>query len=250
VGVARLRVRDLLMGPLTSLDRRLPAYAVGVVAAACTAVLASGGAVVAARAGAPGRVSSLGPAGQSASPSATPSPTASPKPKKAVTVADFLAPYDTLVPGFERVSDKLSGGGPIDLAKAAAIESGDRTPSARDKKLIGDAGFVRGYSRVWDDGDVTVVVYVYEWRTPLAARTFVRGAKLVHERRHDAWATGVPYAAGSCRRRDGDIVDGEVLSAGHHTFIVAVIRDGSCSTHTQIARLAKVQYQHAVALHA
>jgi hypothetical protein len=238
------------MGLLSSLDRRLPAYAVAVVAAACTAVLASGGAVVAARAGAP-RASSLGPAGDGPSPSATPSPTASPapKPKKAVTVADFLAPYDTLVPGFERVADKLSGGGPIDLTKAAAIESGDKTPSARDKKLIGDAGFVRGYARVWD-GDVTVVVYVYEWKTAVAARTFVRGAKLVHERRHDGWATGVPYATGSCRRRDGDIVDGEVLAAGHHTFIVAVIRDGSCSAHAQVVRLSKVQYQHAVALHA
>jgi hypothetical protein len=238
------------MSTLTSLDRRLPSYAAAVVAAACTAVLASGGAVVAARAGTPDARGSAAAASPSASPSAAPAPTPSPKPKRATTIADFLAPYDTLVPGYERVSDAMSGAGPIDLTKAATIETGDNTPSAKDKKLLQEAGFVRGHSRVWDNGDVTVVVYVYEWRTALGARTFVRGAGLVHQRRHDAWTTGVPYAVGSCRRRDGDIVDGEVLSAGHHSFIVAVIRDGSCSAHTAVVRLAKAQYEHAVALHA
>jgi hypothetical protein len=237
------------MSALTSLDRRLPAYATAAVAAACTAVLATGGAVAVARSTTTGGVPVAQPS-PVATPSATPSPVAKPKPKKAVTVADFLAPIDTEVPGFERVSDRMSGSGPIDLTKAAAIESGDKTPSARSKRLISDAGFVRGYSRVWDDGDATVVVYVYEWRTALAARTFVRGAKLVHERRHDAWTPAATYATGSCRRRDGDVIDGEVLYAGHHSFIVAVIRDGSCAAHTVVQRLAKVQYQHAVALHA
>lgn len=241
------------MTALTSLDRRLPAYAVAVVAAVCTAVLASGGAVVAARAGTPVRSSATGPANgsPSGSPSATPSPVASPAPKKAATVADYLAPYDVLVPGFERVDDRTSGAGPVDLTKAAAIESGDKTPSAREKKLLHDAGFVRGYSRVWGGSEVVlVVVYVYEWDTALDARMFVRGARLAHQRRHDGWTTGLPYATGSCRTRDGDIVDGEVLSAGKHTFIVAVVRDGSCAAHTQVVRLAKVQYEHAVALHA
>jgi hypothetical protein len=233
-----------------SIERRPPTAAVALLAAACATVLAAGGAVAVARAGTTGPAAAASPAPRPAT-KAAPRATkarAKAKPKRPAGVAGWLVPLDDALPAYERIPDKVAGAGAVDVTKAAVIDSGDETPSAKDKALMRDIGFVRGHSRVWDDGDSTVVVYVYEWRTSAGARAYVQGAGAVHERTHDAWDPSTPNATGSCRAKEGDVIDSEVLHVGRHTFIMAVIRDGTCRTHALILKVAKLQYDHARAL--
>jgi hypothetical protein len=226
----------------SALERRLPARALGLVSVACVAVLTAGSAVAVTRGGDTSRPATRRTAA-TPSPTASPSPTPSPKPSAPV---DFLVPLDTKAPAYERVPDKVAGAGPIDLAKAAAIDSGHHTPTAADKKTMKDLGFRRGYSRAWDDGQRTIVVYVYEWSTSASARAFLAGVRVVHERAGDLWTPTTPHSVGSCRISDGDAVDSEVVQVGRHTFIVAAIRDGSCRRHTDVQKVANLQYDFAV----
>lgn len=229
----------------TALEGRLPAAASGVVAAACAAVLLAGSVAAVARAGdsAPVRHALATPTPSHPS-SAAPKP--EPKPAPPPTPGELIVPLDTKLPAYVRVTDAVAGTGPIDLTKAAAIDSGHHKPTAADKKTMRDLGFVRGQSRAYDDGQRTVVVYVYEWSTSASARAFLAGVRVVHERKGDLWSPSTPHAVGSCRINDGDAVDSEVLQVGRHTFIVAAIRDGSCRHHTDVLKAAKLQYDYAV----
>jgi hypothetical protein len=230
---------------LAPLERRVPARAIGPLALACVAVLTAGSAVAVSRGG------DAHPAVRRTA--ATPSPTASPaasKSPKPLGPSDFLVPLDEVLTAYDRVPDKAAGTGPIDLTKAAAIDSGHSRPTAADKKPMKDLGFVRGLSRAWDDGQRTVVVYVYEWGTSASARAFLAGVHAVHVRKGDLWSPSTPHSVGSCLTKDGDAIDSVVTQVGRHTFIVAAIRDGSCRLHTAVEKVAKAQYAYAVEHHA
>jgi hypothetical protein len=245
---------------LSTLDRRLPPFAVVLVAAVCGSVLAASSAVAVSRNTAAPHAAARGtggPAGGTQSPSATPGPSATPSPsatpapappKKKPGIADYLVPLDDKVPGYDRVPDSVAGAGPMDLTKAATIDGGGKAPTAAQKALFRRLGFVRGHSRVWDDGTNTVVIMVYEWSTAVMARTYLRAAATVHARKGDAWTPATAHAVGSCRTKGGDAVDGEVLQVGRHTFIVGVLRDGSCRRHEAVAKVSALQLAHAAAL--
>ncbi len=242
------------MSPLTAIERRLPKAAVVALAATCACVLATGSAVAVSRsgdaAGKPaakakeGAPATPGKSGQAAKPPAK-KPAPPKKPARPATVAGYLVPLQDKDTDYARLPDSIAGTGKIDLTKAAAIDSGDRTPSRRDKDLLKSIGFVTGHSRVWDSGDNTVVIYAYEWKSSTGAKAFVKGVEVVHRQRKDGWKPALRDAAGSCRIQDGEVVDGEVLAVGKHTFIIAVIREGTCRSHTEVQRVAKLQHQHA-----
>jgi hypothetical protein len=229
------------MSPFAGVERRLPHRTAAVLAASCATVLAASGAVAVARSADPHPR-------PVAAPRATPSTTAtaSAPPKRAATIADFLLPLDEAVPGYDRESDATSETGPIDLNRAAASTNGGKATAA-EKQAILRLGFVRGYSRAFSDADQLVVIYVYEWRTAAQATSYAAHAPHL-QRAAGRWRPGPPGAGGSCRIRKGLAIDTVTMAVGRHTFTVTDIRDGSCATHTESAKIATLQYRHALPL--
>lgn len=213
-----------------------------VLAAACTTVLAAGGAVAVARGTDPHphEIAATAP-----SPSATPTSPAKPPKKAAATIAEFLLPLDEAIAGYDRESDTTSHTGPIDVNRAAAPTGGNAT--AAEKAAIAKTGFLRGYSRAFSDASNTVLMFVYEWRTAAQAKAYAANAP--HLRRTTGrWRPGPPGAGGSCRIRDGLAFDTVTMAVGRHTFTVTDVRDGNCQTHAEAARIATLQYRHALPL--
>jgi hypothetical protein len=48
--------------------------------------------------------------------------------------------------------------------------------------------------------------------------------------------------------RQGLAIDTVTMPVGRHTFTVTDIRDGNCQTHAESAKIARLQYAHAVPL--
>jgi hypothetical protein len=233
------------MSPFAGVERRLPHVTATVLAASCATVLAASGAVAVARGTGPPAHRPGRPAARVVvSPSATPS--ASPTPRRAATIVDFLLPLDEAVPGYDRESDATSETGPIDVNRAAAPGNGGKATAA-EKQAILRLGFVRGYSRAFSDASQLVVMYVYEWRTAAQAKAYAANAPHL-QRSTGRWRPGPPGAGGSCRIRQGLAIDTVTMAVGRHTFTVTDIRDGNCATHTESAKIATLQYRHALPL--
>ena len=242
------------MSPLPALDRRVPLVAVTVIAGVCAAVFMAGSAVAVSRDGSP-RVPKKQAAAQAA-PTASPTPTATPtatpatppkpKPKKPKTVADYIAPIEDVLPEYIRVDETDAKSGAIDLNRAAAL--GDGKASARDKRVIAGLGFVKGHMREWDGEDSYVIVTVLQWKSSRDALRWVRLQRAIRQERRESWTPKTPNSAGGCQRVDGDALDAQLMAIGRRTYVVAVVRDGTCTKHTEVAKLSKVVYDYAAKL--
>lgn len=240
-----------LIRTLADADRRLPFGTATLVGATVLGLLVSG--TVATRVkGTP--TASVEQAAPSPAPSATksaqgkPKPTASPKPVKPI---DFLLDVDEAVPGWSQIADSIAGGGEMDLEAAAEIEAGGDTVTEKDRAALRELGFVRGHARAWRHrkDDVTLVVFVYEWKSKDGPLTFVEGMKAINQGK-GGWVPRTPRSYGVCKLQEPQTYDGIITAVGKHSFLVVTLREGSCETHEPVARIADLVQKHATRLRA
>jgi len=229
-----------LIRGLGELDRRLPFGAVAAVGAVALAVLVGGASAAVVKA--PDVVTQAEPS-PSPTPSSTPSPTPKPTPK-ADSPIDYLVDVAEAEEGWIRVPDVVAMTGPVDLEDAAVIEAGGKAVTAKDREALRHLGFVRGHSRAWRKGTVTVVVFVYEWKGTDGPLAFVRGMQVVNEGT-SGWQPKTPHTYGVCKRQQSQTYDGGLAAVGKHSFLVVTLREGSCAKHEPAARMIDLVSRYA-----
>jgi hypothetical protein len=130
----------------------------------------------------------------------------------------------TSVPaGFEQQPDDVGDTGPSDLAKAIRDDGEDDA-----RAVLTDAGFLRGYQRLWvDDDDSELIAFIYEFCDDAGAAAY--------KARDDAFGAdgttaftpaGVPGASGYSATDESGLRFAQVqVTSGH--FLVQGMADGS-----------------------
>lgn len=231
---------------LRDLDRRLPFGTATVVAASMASVLVAGTATAFVKDG-DTTSKPKAAATPSAKPSAKATPSAKPSPTRTgpKTPEDYLLDVETVLPGWDRISDRIAAAGVMDLEDAAEIEAGGEKPTQEDRDALTQLGFVRGHSRAWTDGDATLVVFVYEWKDTTGPLTFLRGLEVINGESGTGWKPGIQHSAGACRPQGKQVNDSVVAAVGKRSFLVVTLRAGSCSTHEPVVKIADLQVRHA-----
>jgi len=232
---------------LRRLDRGLPFGTGTVLAATIGCLLAAGTATAIVKDDGTAKPAAVR---QSPSPTPTASRTAAPTPTKAApkVPADFLLDVESALTGWGRVNDRVAAAGPMDLEDAAEIEAGGEKVEQEDRDALIELGYVRGHSRAWTDGEATLVVFVYEWKGTNGPLTFVRGLEAINKETGTGWKPATPRSAGGCRPQGDQVNDSVVTAVGKHSFLVVVLRTGSCTTHEPVARIADLQAKFAATL--
>ena len=145
--------------------------------------------------------------------------------------------------GFTAAADDLGRTGATDLAQAAA-DAGDPGAAA----ALADAGFVRGWQRLWvsEDDEDELFLLVYEFADPAGAAAFFErtageraeaGGEGVFE------VPGLPGAVGVTGGGDGLSVSAVVATTG--PYLVQVIGNGPDPGPSQgtVVALANAQVQ-------
>ncbi len=127
------------------------------------------------------------------------SSTSSSSPNSEAATADSLESLliTSVPPGYSREPDDVGDTGASDIAKAASDDG--RTDA---KARLINAGFVRGYQRLWQrDSGHEIVVFIYQFKTPDGAVSFntdgldrIRADSTIQSKAFPI--TGVPDAVG------------------------------------------------------
>jgi hypothetical protein len=156
--------------------------------------------------------------------------TASTEPEETTATVTSDDPLEQLlitsVPeGFAQVDDELVETGPSDLAKAI-IDDGE--PDA--EQVLTDAGFVRGYQRLWETEDQSrlAIVFLYEFTDPDGAAVYADRALQLTE--GNAAVTpvefdvdGIPGAVGRTLSDDTGVSTFIVFTSSNYLVQIAVV---------------------------
>lgn len=178
---------------------------------------------------------------ESASPSSAPSTAIPSTPSAPGGLADvFFEPP----PPYQRIRDVEARTGPLDIDAAAAIDGG----GAPSKAGLQELGFVTGYSRSWETPESVLLVLAYEFRTPQGAMGYVNSARMlrVGDPAYKAQTvTTVPGAISYRTRRGTSFTQLVLFSNGTRAFVLGVVRDTDVPGSTEVAALAKQQFDAA-----
>lgn len=147
----------------------------------------------------------------------------------------------TSLAGYTRELDDVGDTGPSDLAKAVRDDGEDDAKDALVK-----AGFVAGYQRLWTKGDNEVIDFVYQFKAPSGAASYMQRS-IGDENDSDPSLTITPFVVSGIPGAKGfTVTDGTDKSAvvffTRGAYMGQIMLNGTDSTPANASLVAKAQF--------